>query len=349
MPNILILDPHRPEFFWEPIANALTKLPGYAVRIAKAPPFDLYKYDAIVNVYLNELLRDLSHNLTSTPLIGICMGTDAAVKSYEGVNSRNVSAVVAFNDNHVNLLKPDFKFSKVVKMTWPANDEKLYYKSRKPLTVEDNQPTTLRLLNIALHQYSKGLDNLMQQLMDISVDFPHKIELHVIGSMGPFRDYNQYLNYYVQWLNAEKVDRAKFELVYHGEQHPYKIDDYIESIAPNAYITASQGEQGATTVAEGLIKGFSVFALEHPFTDGLYTEFVSSRGEGDNKKRYNDFDKASQKGLYYYNTARELRAQLDKFMATDSQSVTAREYGMGKFSMGGFVKELSELIEKVVK
>lgn len=347
--NVLIIDPHRSEFFWEPIANALAKETGFAVRIAKAPPFDLYRFDVIINVYLNELLRDLSHNTTDMPIIGVCMGTDACVQSYTGTNSKRIKTVIAFNTNHQNLIKPDFKFSDHVLLDWPADDSRLFFQNRKPLTVTEGQPSTLRLLNIALHQYSKGLDNLIQQLADVSEDFPHKIELHVIGSMGPFRDYNQYLNYYVQWFTSHKLDKSKFDFIYHGEQHPYKIDDYIESIAPNAYIASSQGEQGATSVSEGLIKGFNVFVQEHPFADGLYTEFVVHAGEGENRRSINDPERASKKGLHYYNTARDLGAQLKGFLDNPADSATTREYGMGKFRMGKFIEGLVSVLRGAVK
>lgn len=338
--NILIIDPHRPEFFWEPISIHLANMSGWVVDICKDLPLDHHHYDVILCVYMSDQLRNIVNNSARMKIIGISMGTDVCVNAYKGVDSRRLTAAIAFNNHHENMLKKELPFTKIKRLVWPCDDTRLIYKERA-LPAEPTE--SIRLLNIALHQYSKGLDNLLQMLEDAASDFVIKPELYCIGSMGPFLDYNQYLNYYAQWFTSEKAKNFKF--MFQGESHPKQIDHLIESINPHAYITASQGEQGATTVAEALCKGLKVFVQDHPFADGLYLDFVKKDDKGNT---WLDYEAASKCGLYFYNTASELKIQLRRAFDSDKyESSIYREYGLKSFGMSIFIKQLIEVIKEV--
>jgi hypothetical protein len=207
------------------------------------------------------------------------MGTDMLVGSWRGTDWRGVAVALIPNQEHLEIMQKEAPEIPAQLTTWSADDTKLRKKLRaKPELDSSGKIKNLALLNVALHQYSKGLDNLVQMLADAGdvVDLT-SLTLHVIGSVGPYQDYNQYLNYFLGWYtqpdpHTNAAPRSGFQTIFHGKMHPQQIDSVVESIQPHAYIHGSQGETGPVVAMEALIKGFPIFMQDHPFRKAVYPD-----------------------------------------------------------------------------
>jgi hypothetical protein len=100
----------------------------------------------------------------------------------------------------------------------------------------------------------------------------------------------------------------------------------IESIGAHFYITASQGEMGATTVIEALMKGFKPLVLEHPFLSGHY--------EG--------------APIYPYNSATDLDEVLLRACTDNVKSEDLRQFALANYSIEKFVDNLERSLRRAV-
>lgn len=347
--KILMIDPHRPEFFHARVCREL-RARGHEVCLSRAIPLDILAFDVIVCVYADKMAGELSFTNATVPLVVVGMGTDLIVGSFRQINFSGVDVLLTFNPEHIELLaRATSNEARTLLGTWSAYDKGLKFRSRPQLDRKNGRLSGLRLLNSALHVYSKGLDNLVQniQALDRSVIDVDSLELHVIGPVYSM-DNNAYLSYYLQWFATHVSD---FKLFFHGEQHPDAIDSYIESIDPHAYITASQGECGATTVAEGLIKGLPVFVQDHPFAVGIYRDTVVT--DKASKMSMVDYNLAAKNGLFMYNTAADLSKAIDRaFPSSEDETLftsdTARAYGLKNFSFDKMIDSYERAIKEAV-
>lgn len=313
--KVLIIDPHRPEFFWHPIAKALGEQKGMYVTLMRTVPLDIGKYDIVVNVYVNDVLRELAERLAATPIVAISMGTDALHGAGAQVNSRQVARVIGFNRHHCEMLKQQMPYTKVVQTQWPADDTRLTVQDRP----EVKEGEKLRIVFPAMHTYMKGLDNLVQMLS--STDAKEMIELHVFG---PVLD--PYLSYWVQSFKDSHL--AAMPFTFYGELPPPRLEHEIGLVSPHAYIQSSQGEAGATTVSEGLLKGLPVLVQEHSFIQGMY--------EG-------------QPGVLQYWDATSLRDRLQEIKQGTVESQASIIEAADKYRLKHFVEYLASVLKEVAR
>lgn len=322
--KILLIEPHRPNFFWTYVATELGKR-GHEVVISQTLPIDAANFDIIFKVYLDESTAHISRSVGSIPVVAFAMGTDIIQNAFKNINFKNIKRVIIFNNEHETILKRSVKFAPTRVINWFANDPGLHYKERTKPEIVDGKIKNLRLLNTALHTYLKGLDNLVQMLNDCTNVDLETCTLHVIGPIGEV-----YLSYYLQDFclgqpTEGKPAKAKFRTEFHGEIKPGAVDSYVESIDPHFTVMASQGEMGATTVMESLFKGIPPIVLEHPFIDGAY------------------------KGapIYRYNTASELNTAL--LTATTEErlpylSPGLNQYAKKNFTLASFCDKLEKIL-----
>lgn len=330
--KILVLDFHRPEFFSESIVRELRTL-GHSVALVSQIPRDIANVDVILCLYLSEQLRDLSHLLCTVPVVALAMGTDVLVKSWEGTNWQTIDKVLVCNSEHLDILKKAAPAANTRLTSWFADESKLLTKDRTFPKIVNNKVSNLSLCNIALHQYSKGLDNVVQMLADAGdVVELSSFTLHVIGSVGPYQDYNQYLYYWLSWFTQSQDGNdplCGFKVIYHGAIHPKAIDSVVESIQPHGYIHGSQGECGATVAMEALIKGLPVFMQDHPFRKAVYRD--------------------SLPGLFTFKTGKELVAQIKRcYTSTSPLTELNRTQAIREFGISNIVRDIEQELKAAI-
>lgn len=174
--KLLFIDPNpnpiADEYFWKPVVEYLNSHGHYAV-LTKTIAVDSAKFDVIIGVYLAQHLNDITANLATLPVIGVGMGTDTISGAVAQVKTEKLAGIITFNKEHAQMIKEARPNVNVAVQDWFATESKLEYKAR-PYPHPKDQP--IRIVNIALHRYMKGLDNIMQMLFEMSPDILQRLE-----------------------------------------------------------------------------------------------------------------------------------------------------------------------------
>lgn len=326
--RILIVDEHRPQFFWSYVAEGLMRR-GHRVVLSKILPIDVFAFDVIIKVYLNQTTSDIVNNIAKVPVVASAMGTDVISGAFRAIDYKRVASVLCYNSEHKQLITNHAPLAKVDLIDWFAVNDKLSFADRPAPEIEAGKIKNLVLVSNALHSYPKGLDNLVQMLEDCTTVDLSTCTLHVIG---PIID--PYLSFFLQDFclgqpRPFRPPRASYRTEFHGEIHPNQLDTYIESLRPNFFVMSSQGEMGATTVMESMFKGVKAIVQEHPFIDGVYADAPIYR-----------YATASGLSKALWNAATEQRLS--------HSSHGLRKYAQERFTLEKFVENVERILREAV-